>query len=273
MDVASHYDSLGVPSKKARSQGPAAGLKRVHNAFKEDMILDFARGSGFLVDLGCGRGGDMNKWARAGVRNAIGMDVSEAQVEEANRRAIESGLMSYSFESCSSSLAELDDIPDGCADAVTSMFSLNYFFGSEESASRVFERASRLLRPGGRFFGVYVDGDAVCTLARRGPTISNAYELEPSWDDFEAGRSEYGDGYKLLVKDTVMDGSSVGGSAPVEYVTRSSEICRLAAKAGLRVARGGFREPCAKSIRDPGYRVVASLTRSFAFEKLPKSNV
>lgn len=270
-DAASHYDSLSVQTKRERARGPAAALKRVHNAFKEDLLADFAPCAGFLVDVGCGRGGDIWKWSRIGVRNAIGFDVSESQIDEASRRSYDAGFATYAFEQCSASLDELDDVPDGCADVATSMFSLNYFFGSEESALGVFRRAARILRLGGRFVGVYAEGDKVADLVRVGPKTTSAYEIEASWDELSDASPGIGDGYKLLVRDTVMDGTSVGGGAPVEYVTRAADVCRMAKAVGLRPIPEGFRMPRSSDVRDPDYRRIASLTRSFAFEKIPVS--
>jgi mRNA (guanine-N7-)-methyltransferase len=269
MDAKDHYDALDVPTKRARAAGPAAALKRAHNAFKEELIREFATGAGFLVDIGCGRGGDIAKWDRVGVRNALGLDVSDAQIDEANRRARESGLPAYSFEACSASLDELDDIPDGCVDVVATMFSLNYFFGSEESAATIFGKIARILRPGGTLVGVYVDGDEIEKLSKSGQKISESgsYELETTWDSNESVGDGFGKAYKLLVRDTVMDGTAFGGSAPVEHVARASEILRLAASVGLKPVRAGFGKPSAKNVRDAGYRKVVSLTRSFAFEK------
>lgn len=53
---------------RARAAGPGAPLKRFHNDIKRKLISRFARDAGCLLDLACGRGGDIWKWIDAGAR-------------------------------------------------------------------------------------------------------------------------------------------------------------------------------------------------------------
>lgn len=45
-----------------------------------------------VLDLACGKGGDLNKWAHSEVRNYFGVDISEKAVKDAMERKIGSGL-------------------------------------------------------------------------------------------------------------------------------------------------------------------------------------
>lgn len=45
-----------------------------------------------VLDLACGKGGDLNKWMFAGVRNYYGVDISYKAVKDAVERKIESRL-------------------------------------------------------------------------------------------------------------------------------------------------------------------------------------
>ena len=47
--------------------------------------------AGSLLDLGCGRGGDLSKWREAEVQRVLGMDLSADQLEDARRRAKDGG--------------------------------------------------------------------------------------------------------------------------------------------------------------------------------------
>ena len=55
---------------EARRQGAALPLKDFHNDIKRRMITRFAFQAERLLDLACGRGGDIHKWARAQARGA-----------------------------------------------------------------------------------------------------------------------------------------------------------------------------------------------------------
>ena len=46
----------------------------------------FAHGAGSLLDLACGRGGDIWKWIDAGITVVKGIDLSPGEIEEARKR-------------------------------------------------------------------------------------------------------------------------------------------------------------------------------------------
>ena len=53
---------------------------------KRELINRYSRGARRLLDLACGRGGDLLKWADADVQEVVGVDLSPKEIEEANRR-------------------------------------------------------------------------------------------------------------------------------------------------------------------------------------------
>ena len=60
-----------------RELSPIIGLKKFNNWIKSVLIGKFAhRGSGpgaNVLDIGCGKGGDLNKWKQARIRLYVGM--------------------------------------------------------------------------------------------------------------------------------------------------------------------------------------------------------
>ena len=264
--VAEHYDAVPVPSKGRRAVGPAADLKRVHNDFKRSIISEYATKVGFLVDIGCGRGGDLAKWISSGVKHVLGIDVSDAQIEEAEKRRATVGPAGsgYVFEVTDADLGALDDIPDACVDIVTCMFALNYFFGTREDAASLLTNVSRIIRPGGKFVGVFADGRDVAALLRSAPDGGGAYSLYG--DDVDAiGRPGFGAGYELRIADTVLDDD---GRAPVEFAVHYEELARLARDCGLDPFGSGARKrPALDRIKDENFRRVSRLYSAFAFVK------
>lgn len=72
---------------RSRSEGAALPLKQYHNSIKRELINAFSGGPGSsLLDLACGRGGDVWKWMDAGLRYVLGVDLSPGEVAEAARR-------------------------------------------------------------------------------------------------------------------------------------------------------------------------------------------
>jgi len=82
-------------------QGPAIQLKKFHNDVKRELIKAYAGGASRLLDLACGRGGDMKKWADAQIAEVVGVDLSPKEIEEAQRRYRE---MRSSSMSCGTTL-------------------------------------------------------------------------------------------------------------------------------------------------------------------------
>ena len=70
--VESHYDgqaNLSVPRgayMQQRKSGPLIKYKEFANSVKRRMYAEYAQGVSSLVDLACGRGGDISKWRDAG---------------------------------------------------------------------------------------------------------------------------------------------------------------------------------------------------------------
>ena len=216
MDSRRHYDALRVARPRDRARGPALELKRFNNGWKRAIILAHARGAEVLVDIGCGRGGDLFKWQAAGVRRVRGLDSSRAQVNEARRRARNAGVSDrFTFDvACS-----LEGIEDASADVVTAMFSLNYVFGDDGSASDLLGGVARVLRPGGRFVGIFTDGDRVLAT---GPVANDTFALRFLEDST----------YSMYIEDTVMAGA--GRTAPAEHIVLRDRLERVAAQHGLR---------------------------------------
>ncbi len=138
-----------IPSTETLGRAVAArytGLAAGTSALSCGGALDVAApGPGeTVVDLGCGRGGDvLRAAARVGPGGlAIGVDANEAMLAEARRRA--GSLPSVRFVRGDLSAIPL---PDRCADAIVSNCAINH----APDKAAVYREIFRLLRPGGRF--------------------------------------------------------------------------------------------------------------------------
>ena len=117
-----------------------------------------------VIDLGCGRGGDV---LRAAARIApdglaIGVDASEAMLAAARERA--SGVAAP-IRFVRGDLAAVP-LPDGSADVVVSSCAINH----APDKAAVYREVHRLLRPGGRF--------AVCDVVSERP-LPEAVRRDP----------------------------------------------------------------------------------------------
>ena len=89
-------------SREERTYSPIIGLKSFNNWVKSVLIAKYARdyhnatsnGHGpsrhakklKVLDLGCGKGGDLQKWQKAGLREYIGVDIADVSIQQARMR-------------------------------------------------------------------------------------------------------------------------------------------------------------------------------------------
>lgn len=224
MSVAGHYDDqAGV----RRERSP---LNLFHNDAKRALLARFAPRGGRLLDLACGRGGDVHKWTRLGVAVVKGLDCSARSVEEARARfqaARGGGATRCEFEQVDLARAAWTD--GAQYDVVTCMFALHYFFETEAAAKALFRTASQSLRPGGVFVGIVPDGlrvNAAC-MRRTGPAFDNGVvRLEARW---QGKPRPFGSAYTCSIRKTVTEDSD----DVLEYLVYANVVEALAAHYGL----------------------------------------
>lgn len=150
-------------------------MRRFHNWVKEHVLCEEVKrlrrvvkiGTGggttplTLLDYGCGFGGDLAKWVRAGIPHAIGVDPSEEAVREALRRHDNTQLPSsyphtYCFLHEKEPVRWLKTLPDDCLDMVTCHFAIHYYdrTGQKELLQEVY----RVLSPRGALMLSFMDG-------------------------------------------------------------------------------------------------------------------
>jgi mRNA (guanine-N7-)-methyltransferase len=222
----------------------ALPLKKYHNRIKRELINAFAGGAPRLLDLACGRGGDLHKWVAAGVGYVRGVDLSPGEIEEARRRYDETrasvlakggvppcvefevvatlGTAAWSADEQGGSRgAVAGPSPSGrparpapppppptiLFDAVTCMFAAHYFFSSEGAARRFLTNVAAHLKPGGFFFGTVPSGRKVQAAIRAGgawPLLDTPSLLLKARWRGEA--APFGSAYTCAIKDTVTAG-------------------------------------------------------------------
>lgn len=216
-----HYDAMSVAL--AASGQMRTPLRTFHNGAKRALLDLFARRAGKLLDLACGRGGDLHKWRAADVKRVLGLDISSSSVEEARSRcaAIRADLR-YTFER-----ADLTQpyTPAEPCDVVTCMFALHYFFGSEQAAQTIVKTAADALKDGGFFVGIVPDARQVLERIKYGPFDNGVLRVEALWPDQPQC---FGSAYLCSIENTVTQQSAVP-----EYLVYDNVLCALAAQHGL----------------------------------------
>ena len=147
------YDRVDRPREAHRA------LREEHNAVKAFLIewaASWVRGPKHVVDLACGKGGDVNKWAPHAT-TYVGVDVSEPALQEARRRADERPRTRH-FRFEHSDAAEFR-LPS--CNVVSMQLALHYLCDREERVRALLRNVGGALRPGGVFIVTTVDERAV----------------------------------------------------------------------------------------------------------------
>ncbi|XP_047238919.1 mRNA cap guanine-N7 methyltransferase [Girardinichthys multiradiatus] len=174
-NVASHYNTLQEVGLAARSQSRIFYMRNFNNWLKSVLIgeiLEQARGTGsrpvYVLDLGCGKGGDLLKWRRGGISHLVCADIAEVSVEQCQSRYEDMKRKSHAKEKifsaqfiaadCSKEvLSEKLDDPELMFDICSSQFVYHYSFESEQKADMMLRNACERLKPGGFFIGTTPD--------------------------------------------------------------------------------------------------------------------
>lgn len=247
-DIGKKYYERKAPKQDLEA---VRGLRDFHNRYiKEDILLRVALGGGDkrLIDVGCGKAGDLQKWRRANAAFVLGVDSAGENIRDpengAYRRYADTVAgrpegqvppMVFVIGDASKPLMDgqagatpeerdilravfahvnpegalppyLESVAAGAlrggADAVTSMFTLHYFFKDGETFDGLLNNLDQTLKTTGYFVGTCFDGDRVFNLLRNTPrgsskvgkvgetllwTITKEYdaeELVPSDDSF-----------------------------------------------------------------------------------------
>ncbi|ORY61247.1 mRNA capping enzyme-domain-containing protein, partial [Pseudomassariella vexata] len=215
--VRQHYNSVPERGREWRKTGSRIkGLRSFNNWVKSTIIQKFSpdedhtpgaheRGRDMVgvgshellvLDIGCGKGGDLGKWQQAPqtVQLYVGMDPAEISIEQARERyrsmgsrggggrggrgGFRGGRQQRLFDSrffvkdCyGESLGDIDIVrqvgfdpsPMGRSgfDIVSMMFCMHYAFETEQKARMMLQNVSSALKKGGRFLGCIPNSDII----------------------------------------------------------------------------------------------------------------
>jgi mRNA (guanine-N7-)-methyltransferase len=225
-----HYNSKVESPQDARqciakrAQGPLIELKKFHNNIKRSLIKTFAGNKTTLLDVGCGRGGDLGKWIDGRVGYVRGIDVSDAEIDEARRRHFESyKKLACDFEVCATFGTEAYDSMTKY-DCVTCMFALHFFFSDETTLDMFFRNVSMNLKEGGVLFGVTASGSRI----HDANTKNKFVDIERLYETPEP----FGSAYTCSIRDTVTSKSTESDGA-IEYLVFENALRDSASKFGL----------------------------------------
>jgi SAM-dependent methyltransferase len=156
-------------------------LRRTHNNYKRQLINEWVFPNSYVLDCGCGRGGDWWKWKACGVQVAA-IDPDHDSLDEAERRASEMGLDVWFLGQGDIRQAAFA----GPFDVVCYNFSLHYIFENEKTLEDSLKAIKVALKPGGLLIGITPEKDrAMCMANEYGKfkdNLGNQFEILEATD-------------------------------------------------------------------------------------------
>ncbi|RKO82806.1 guanine-N(7)-methyltransferase domain-containing protein [Blyttiomyces helicus] len=227
--VAQHYNARPEVGREKRKQSPIYSLKNFNNWVKSVLISKYVRRGDRVLDMCCGKGGDLQKWRNAGIAEVLGVDIADVSVDQARQRFREGNFRfkaEYHAADCfTERLADQIVPPDTLFDLVSIQFALHYSFESEEKARRALENITANLRPGGHLIATVPNCYWLVKKLRHDGLVFGNSILTVKFDSEKASR--YGHKYNFELKDAIDD-------CP-EYVFHFPTFEKLAAEYGLKL--------------------------------------
>ncbi|RDX63693.1 mRNA cap guanine-N7 methyltransferase 1, partial [Mucuna pruriens] len=185
--VADHYSARSNQTLEEREASPIIHLKKLNNWIKSVLIQLYARRGDAVLDLACGKGGDLIKWDKAKVGYYVGIDIAEGSIKDCRTRYNGDAdhhqrRKKFTFPArliCGDCYeVRLDKVlaDDAPFDICSCQFALHYSWSTEARARQALANVSALLRPGGIFIGTMPDAHVIIKKLREaeGLTFGNS---------------------------------------------------------------------------------------------------
>ncbi|KAJ2410568.1 mRNA cap guanine-N7 methyltransferase [Coemansia sp. RSA 2531] len=246
--VAEHYNTRRELGVEGRLHTKITGLRLFNNWVKTVLIgMHTFRGCKVL-DLGCGKGGDLRKWSYANIGEYVGMDIAQVSVTQAQKRYTEMHnprfpARFYAQDCYGEPLAKTLQPVDYQADVISAQFCLHYAFESERKARQMMRNVSEHLADNGTF---------ICTI----PSANWLMKKLRATEDLAFGNSVYrvefaqrepvsvyGFAYAFTLDEAVEDCT--------EYLVHMPSFVALAEEHGLELLYcTGFHDLYSRNISD-----------------------
>lgn len=201
-NVAEHYNARPNQGIAVRETSQIFRLRAFNNWVKAIQIGMHAKPQMDVLDLACGKGGDLGKWERARIRRYHGMDIAPISIEHAQERLKEMrhSRLEASFES-RDAFSHPFHLNFEC-DLVSCQFALHYAFINEKTLKQALENVSRCLKPGGLFFGTIADGSQIRKMEHFQNSVFSIKFSNDKWKELGGG---FGVEYTFNLVDAIED--------------------------------------------------------------------
>lgn len=250
--IATHYNALEEKGLDERSKSRIVYMRNFHNWIKSMLINEYLtkikdskkhNAPVRVLDMGCGKGGDLLKWRKGGISHLICSDIASVSLEHCQTRYTDM-LQRNDRDRNSTNIYSVEYIAADCTkerlrekykdpsiklDLVSCQFAFHYSFESLTQAECMIHNAAECIAPGGFFIGTIPDANDL--LARVRKSNSNSFGNEVYKVTFECETSKpplFGAKYNFHLEGVV--------DCP-EFLVHFPTLIKLAKKYGLKFVK------------------------------------
>lgn len=192
--------------KNNNSHSHFYNMKKFHNNIKKELITKYATECNKLIDLGCGKGGDMHKWINSNIKYVIGYDINKDFLKEAQERykniKQQRNVNTNIIYKCIDLSEDFIDLEDDKADIITCNFAIHYFFKNEKTFNIFKNSIKNNLKKDGYFLGTTFDGMSV--IHEENTEFNQLFKI----DKLNINNTLFGNKIKVYLKDSIIDNIS-----------------------------------------------------------------
>jgi len=177
--VAAHYDNLPEKGREKRVESRIYHMRSFNNWTKSMLINEYLEkirksenftGRTAVLDIGCGKGGDLNKWHKARVDHVVGVDIAATSIEQCKDRYHEMKGKNrgrvfraefYAADCTKERIRDLFNDENQQFDLVSCQFAFHYCFESLPQAECMIQNIAENLKKGGFFVGTTPDSNDI----------------------------------------------------------------------------------------------------------------
>tara|TARA_B110000503_G_scaffold142767_1_gene240832 strand:+ start:4744 stop:5406 length:663 start_codon:yes stop_codon:yes gene_type:complete len=146
-------------------------IRKNHNDAKRDLIQGSTLNGQHILDVGCGFGGDLQKWHKCGA-NINMCDPEPQALLEAKSRAKNMHMRVNFYE------GDIHACPKRKFDVVCFNFSLHYIFASRELFFSSIHEIKKRMKPGGSLIGIIPDSEKIIFKTPHLDEMGNFFKLK-----------------------------------------------------------------------------------------------
>ncbi|KAL3283342.1 hypothetical protein HHI36_006490 [Cryptolaemus montrouzieri] len=286
--VASHYNQIEEKGLQERSKSRIVYLRNFHNWIKSMLINEYLtkvksskkhNAPLRVLDMGCGKGGDLLKWKKGNITHLICSDIASVSLEQCKNRYADmkersarerngGNLFSIEYISadCSRSrLREKYSDPSLKLDIVSCQFAFHYSFESLPQAECMLRNAGECLLAGGYFIGTIPDSNDLVARARKADSSVFGNDVYKVVFDCDTNKPPlFGAKYNFYL-DGVVD-------CP-EFLVHFPTLVKLAKKYGLKFVKKEKFYDFFNRMKDEGVKLLSNMSSLESYPPLQSSNL